>query len=458
MTSQRKFRVPKRGPRRRRTSGVCLSLQVSGLEIDNRSRAVPPRVEGGKPCWQWLMRVDQANGKRRCAYLYAATFTEAEIIADRVAEEWRTGEAVAVAKTSKGWTVTEAFEQMMESKDAVDGGMCGGNRTSLRRVFRKEIGPLVGGVYLSVLTEHQVASVKKKIAARQLPDGTWVARMDRTRQRVCRLFGATLRFAQRRGQLTVIPGEDLLKVKVARVSDGGDMREHAALDDDQVATLLTEIDRIASPSVTMACRVAATLGLRDQEASHLKLPALFLDTDVPYIWVRRHECHCRECKNGKNSIWAPKTKRERKVPIPPELVVELRNYLALRERHLIGRDSQHAFPVWTRTKRKRAGDMVERSTYNDAVQQAVRNLGMEVDRTRELLTFHTLRSVAATNLDSRSNGNQTAVSVALGHKLPGQQDRYNRLRERRPELYAALFPDAVAALKVMRESGKQKIA
>jgi hypothetical protein len=456
MTSQRKFRIPNRGPRRRRASGVRLSRQISGLDIDKRGFAVPPRVEGGKPRWQWLMRTEQPNGERRCEYIYAASFIEAEIVAERVAEEWRTGEAVEVAKAVKGWTVTEAFEQMMESKDAVDGGMCGGNRTSLRRVFEKEIEPLVGHIYLADLTDPQVASVKKKIAARQLPDGSWVARMDRTRQRVCRLFGATLRFAQRRGQLTVIPGEDLLKVKVARVSDGGDMREHAALDDDQVAALLTEIDRIATPAVAMACRVAATLGLRDQEISHLQLNALFLDTDVPYIWVRRHACHCGECTKNKNSIWTPKTKRERKVPIPPEL--QLCAYLAVREQHLVGRDSQHVFPVWTRTKRKRAGEMVGRSTYNDAVQQAVRNLRIEIDRSRQLLNFHSLRSVAHTALDIRSHGNVTAVSVALGHMLPGMADRYNRLRERLPELYAALFPDAVAELKVMRGSGKQKIA
>ena len=61
------------------------------------------------------------------------------------------------------------------------------------------------------------------------------------------------------------------------------------------------------------------------------------------------------------------------------------------------------------------------------------------------LRFHDLRTTAHTWLTERSRGHLVAVSVALGHRLPGMAETYNRLAADPVALRAALFPDAVQA-------------
>jgi integrase len=61
------------------------------------------------------------------------------------------------------------------------------------------------------------------------------------------------------------------------------------------------------------------------------------------------------------------------------------------------------------------------------------------------LRFHDLRATAHTWLTERSRGHLVAVSVALGHRLPGMAETYNRLADNPELLRAALFPDTIAA-------------
>ena len=61
------------------------------------------------------------------------------------------------------------------------------------------------------------------------------------------------------------------------------------------------------------------------------------------------------------------------------------------------------------------------------------------------LRFHDLRTTAHTWLTERSRGHLVAVSVALGHRLPGMAEVYNRLAANPVALRAALFPDAIPA-------------
>lgn len=57
------------------------------------------------------------------------------------------------------------------------------------------------------------------------------------------------------------------------------------------------------------------------------------------------------------------------------------------------------------------------------------------------LRFHYLRAMAHTWLTERSRGHLVAVSVALGHRLPGMAEVYNRLAANPALLRAPLFPE-----------------
>jgi integrase len=61
------------------------------------------------------------------------------------------------------------------------------------------------------------------------------------------------------------------------------------------------------------------------------------------------------------------------------------------------------------------------------------------------LRFHDLRTTAHAWLTERSRGHLVAVSVALGHRLPGRAETYNRLAADPVLLRAALFPETVPA-------------
>lgn len=424
--------------------------------------ATPEYVDDqGVARWKAEARLPKGDGKFYNKNFTYTTPADREQEARKIAAAWLRGERAEQAVKDAPWTVDDAHTHWQASLEETDGALTPGMMAVYRAEYAKEIGPVLGRIRLDALTDDHIRQFKKGLTNWIAQNGKPQPRMKRTIQRYLRRVRTILRFAREQGQLKKIPGDAVLKMKCYRVSDGGDVREHYPVSDDELGALLATVRTIASPSVAMACRLASIIGLREQEVTHLTLDTLFLDADIPHVWIRSKPCRCALCLRRKDGLWKPKSKRERKIPLPPELVTEMRAYMAVRATRLVGRDSSYVFPLWSRGKRNKAGAQSERSTFNDAVRRATITLGIEVDKTRQILTFHTLRSVAATNLDTRSNGNQTAVSVALGHALPAMSDRYNRLRERLPELYAALYPDAVDGPKLVpsrSQTGVKRIA
>jgi integrase len=456
MSTPKKHRAPARPPRRYRANAVVLKLHLPPL--DTRGFGEPEEIVNGQPRWHYEMRVRQPNGRDRCKKILAEDLTAAEIVADRVAEEWSKGAIEVAEKAKRGWTVDDAFAHWQASLEETDGALTPGMMAVYRAEYLKEIAPVVGPLLIADVSDDHVRQFRKGLEFWTNQRGEKQLRMKRTVQRFLRRLRTILRFAREQGELKKIPGDAILKMKCRRVSDGGDMREHYPLSDDELAALLAEVRKSATPPVAMACQLVSIIGLREQEVTHLTTDCLFLDTEVPYIWIRSKSCSCALCLRRNEGVWKPKTRRERKIPLPPELVTEMRDYMAARGVHLVGRDSIYVFPMWERGKRYKAGSQTERSAFNDAVRRAVVALDFPVDKTRQLLTFHSLRSVAATNLDLRSHGNHTAVSIALGHALAGMSDRYNRLRDRLPELRDALYPDAAEGPKLVRPEVKQRTA
>jgi integrase len=126
------------------------------------------------------------------------------------------------------------------------------------------------------------------------------------------------------------------------------------------------------------------------------------------------------------------------------LVAELRAYVAERVERF-GPDGW-LFPRWYRPTRCRypAGSQRLRRDLLNLFQAAGEDA--EVSPTPGgPLHFHDLRTTAHTWLTERSRGHLVAVSVGLGHRLPGMAEVYNRLAANPTLLRAGLFPETVPA-------------
>jgi integrase len=151
-------------------------------------------------------------------------------------------------------------------------------------------------------------------------------------------------------------------------------------------------------------------------------------------------CGCRDCAiNGGER--QTKSGRARIVPVAPELRPRLLAYLAERSQRF-GPDGW-LFCRWFRPTKGRhaAGGQRLRRDVLAAFQRAADSAAL-ADRK---LRFHDLRNTAHTWLTERSRGHLVAVSVALGHRLPGMAETYNRLAADPVALARALFPDSVPA-------------
>ncbi len=178
------------------------------------------------------------------------------------------------------------------------------------------------------------------------------------------------------------------------------------------------------------------------EVTHLRVMDVSPDADLLTV-ASDIPCQCRDCRANDGERHT-KSGRARFVPVAPELVPDLRAYVAERVERF-GPDGW-LFPRWCRPTRGRypAGSQRLRRDLLDLFQAAAE--AAEVSPTPSgPLVFHDLRTTAHTWLTGRSRGHLVAVSVALGHRLPGMAEVYNRLADNPTLLRAALFPDAVPA-------------
>jgi integrase len=154
-------------------------------------------------------------------------------------------------------------------------------------------------------------------------------------------------------------------------------------------------------------------------------------------------CHCRECRVNDGERHT-KSGKARLVPVAPELVPALRAYVAECTARF-GSDGW-LFPRWHRPPKGRYPAGTKRSRRDVLAMFRTAAVAAEVSPTPSgALRFHDLRTTAHTWLTERSRGHLVAVSVALGHRLPGTAEVYNRLAADPALLRAALFPDTLPA-------------
>jgi integrase len=429
---------PKKNPHGR-FRGATL---VFSPDRDDHGRPVPRSIDAatGKARWKWVLRRPHPDDpeKSQAKNLYCTDWRDAESEARKQLQAWAT--AAPAEKASAGhqgpaatepWHVSDLTARWLDSTDQRDAGWV---RLAVTPFFVTKLGnPLVRDVTEAACKAWEAEYGKGDTAVSQS-----------TQHQRYRVLRALFRYAVAKGQRTDLPFEpSKFKVTPKLYIDGGDQRSHHPLTTAELTAIVQWLTEHATPAVTFAVQLAAAIGLRDQEVTHLRLADVLLDAPVPYIHVAHFPCGCMYCKKHRGGQRKTKGRRERKVPLPPELVGPFRDYLKGRAEQ-VPASSKWTFPVWSasRSRKLRPGDQLGCSTFNDWLQKAIAPAEITVDPERHRLVFHSLRAMANTDLDARSNGNATAVMVALGHKpATGVKDRYDQLRDRLDLLAAKLYPD-----------------
>ncbi|MGH7510428.1 MAG: tyrosine-type recombinase/integrase, partial [Gemmatimonadales bacterium] len=273
--------------------------------------------------------------------------------------------------------------------------------------------------------------------------------MSRTQQKHTVLLTMLFRYAVELDWRASLPVRKEHRVSVMKEGERrgklrGDQRVGIALTPPQLDAI---VDQLEHPD-TLLVRLTAWTGLREGEVTHLRMMDVSPNADLLTV-ASGIPCHCRDCRlDGGERL--TKSGRARVVPVAPELVPDLRAYVAERVERF-GPDGW-LFPRWFRPTRGRYPAASQRShrdvlTMFRAAAEAAEAEAAEAGEVSPMpsgrLRFHDLRTTAHTWLTERSRGHLVAVSVALGHRLPGMAEVYNRLAANPDLLRAALFPDAV---------------
>lgn len=402
---------PIRSPLGRRKNG-------SGKLVLRLRAGMYRRDAGGQPLWRFLFRY-----RGRCRVIAARDWGEAHVEAAKVQATWD-AEKPGSDPPGAGHTVNDLCDAFLASRGGPNSrtrpSTVEGYRRALERLVRPRLGHrLVMEVTPGDVTEWQRHNDRGK---------------SRTRQKRIILLSMLFRHAMEQDWRPTSPVRKEHRVVVLRVGERqgklrGDQRAAVALSPDQVDAIVDQLDRPDG----LLVRLTAWTGLRVSEVIHLRTGDVNEGADILTV-ASDIPCRCRDClANGGER--QTKSGRARLVPVAPELVPDLRAYLA--ERSARFGPGGWLFPRWyrpTRSRRK-AGDQRLRRDVLSLFQRAARSVGYTG------LVFHDLRSTAHTWLTERSHGHLVAVSVALGHRLPGMAETYNRLATEPMMLAQALFPD-----------------
>lgn len=376
--------------------------------------------------WKYLLR---GPGGKPSKTIFAVDKADAVSEAHKQVARWAAeGSAKAAAPI---WTMSATITAYLAAKRDKDSANAG-----TQRAEASWIKGVVAPYFVAALKDPTVDAITEAHVREWKKIYVDDAASASTRHHRTRVLRALFAFAVRKGQRATNPAEDFV-VRPKPIKKGGDQRGHHPLTAAELAALQTWLDAHAPPSAAFAIRLAAAVGLRDQELTHLRLEDLEVDAVTPLVRVAHFKCACAYCAMHRDGQRMTKTKSARVVPLPPEIVGPLKDYLAVRAEQVPG---PWLFPAWTGTRAK-PGAQLGRSVLNDFLQLAVADAQIAVKAEEHRLVFHSLRAYAATMLDRRSGGDFTAVCACLGHALPGGvAGRYNTLSERPAELAAALYP------------------
>lgn len=403
------------------------------VRVGSEAKGVLRGTDGkGRPLWEFLLRVSPAGKPSK--NLYCTGWDDALSEARKQVALWQAAKAAPVADAR--WTMSATIARYLAAKKDKGKANAGTQRVEeawIRRVVKPYFVVELKDPAVDAVTEEHV----RAWIAKYVEDG----RSASTRHHRTRVLRALFAYAVRKGQRLTNPAEDFV-VRPRLVKKGGDQRGHYPLSAAEMKVLQDWLDTnpLTPPSVAFAIRLAAAVGCRDQELTHLRLEDVQLDTVTPLVRVAHFKCACGYCARNRGGQRRTKTSHERLVVLPPELVAPFRDYVAARGEQ-VPAASAWAFPVWSaiRSGRRKAGDQLGEGVLNEWLQKAVKAAKLAVDPERERLVAHSLRAFAHTELTDRSHDYE-AVAVQLGHALPGMGNRYSTLAEQPAKLAAALYP------------------
>jgi integrase len=385
-------------------------------------------IQRGAGLWEFTLR---GPGGKPSRTLVCAGWQDAMSEAQKQVAEWKKAEGQP--KKPGAWTFSETVTRYLASlrdKDRANEGTMRAEAAWIRLVIAPYFVDELKNPAVDTITEEQVREWMKKYGKAPTKRGPV---SDSTIHHRVRVLRALFRFAVKKGMRTANPAEDFV-VHPKAIRKGGDQRPHYPLDPAEMAVLQAWLDEYAPPSVAFAIRLAAAVGLRDQEATHLRLEDLTLKGQ--FVRVAHFDCGCAYCKRNRDGERRTKTSTERLVVLPYELVEPFREYLRRRAEQVPG---HWTFPIWSaiRSGRRKAGAQLGPGTLNDWLAKAVKAAELPVDPARQRLVAHSLRAFSHTEVQKRSKDYE-AVAVLLGHALPGMGSRYSTLSEQPAALVEAL--------------------
>jgi integrase len=298
-------------------------------------QAVPFRSKDGG--WEVFLRLPSpAGGPAARRHLRART--KAELAAK--AAELQSAHADGQVTSGPGMTVLQWLDRWIEEQsDQVRPSTVAGYRTD-----RRYIAEHIGGIRLPALTSEQVERMYRAVRG-QTSVGT--------AQHLHRTLNAALRRARKRGQLARNPAED------ARVPKAG-LGELPPKRDLSVEEIARLVPVIAERRTRARWLLALILGVRQGEALGLIREDVDLDRAELHIGASlqrlpwRHGCPASRPCGGKRGAdcpvrhsgglkrMLPKTSAGiRTIPLPPQLVGELRAHLARQAAERLA-----AGPLW----------------------------------------------------------------------------------------------------------------
>lgn len=379
----------------------------------------------GHPLWKFLFRLGS-----RSRVIAAHDWREADQQAGTVFAEWGAERDAPRPQPGAGRTVDDLCDAFLASRGGVNSRTRPSTVAGYAQMLQREVRPSLGHLGVGAVTPSDVTDWQRR------HDGG----KSRTRQRRTILLSMLFRYAVELEWRATSPVRREHRVTVLKEGDRkgklrGDQRVGVALTAEELDQITDALD---APD-DLLVRLTAWSGLRASEVTHLRVvdvgprgETLTVASDVA--------CSCRDCAiNGGER--QTKSGRARIVPVAPELRALLLAYLTARSGRF-GPDGW-LFCRWFRPTRGRhaAGGQRLRKDMLAAFQRAADSAGLADRRLR----FHDLRNTAHTWLTERSRGHLVAVSVALGHRLPGMAETYNRLAADPVALARALFPDSTPA-------------
>lgn len=394
------------------------------------------RDTSGRALWKFRLRLGKQS-----RVIAARDWTDAHNEASKVLAEWAIGEVLPSSTTPapQSRTVNDLCDAFLASRGGPNSRTRASTVASYRHELKRLVRPLLGDRLVADVIPADVTEWQ-----RQHPTGK-----SRTRQKRVILLSMLFRYAVELEWRVSSPVRKEHRVTVLKQGERrgklrGDQRVGIALTPTQLDAIVAKLEY---PN-TLLVRLTAWTGLREAEVTHLRVIDVSTDADVLTV-ASDISCQCRECSRNDGERHT-KSGKARIVPVPPELIPDLQAYVAERVERF-GTDGW-LFPRWYRPPKGRYPASAQRARRDVLAMFQDAAVAAKASPTPSgPLRFHDLRTTAHTWLTERSRGHLVAVSVALGHRLPGMAEVYNRLAADPVLLRAALFPEvSTPALAIVR--------